>query len=106
METDQRGNGARESDSPVQCLNPAVNSFSYLALLDLVLPHGTAPQEVAEAVVDKIVTFLLTFDARQIRFAGSMFSSIFGLVATGQMVPVWYPKSWYPPGGWGRAERR
>jgi len=66
-------------------------------LLDLIIPHGTSPHEVEDAVVDKIVAFLLTFDSRQIRFAGSQFSHMFGLVASGQLVPVWYPNRRHNP---------
>jgi len=75
----------------MQCLDPSINSLSYLALLDVLIPATAKPDEVDSPVVDKIVVFLLTFDPRQIRYIGHVFSSIFGMVASGQMVPVRAP---------------
>ena len=71
----------------LQFLDPAVNSLSYLALLEL-LTTANSPKDTDPAVVDKIVVFLLTFDARQIRHAGSIFSNLFGLIGSGQAAPV------------------
>jgi hypothetical protein len=59
-----------------------------LCLLEVVAPAANKIQEANLLVVDKIVTFLLSFDPRQIRFAGNAFSNIFGLVCSGLLIPV------------------
>ncbi|KAH7026158.1 uncharacterized protein B0I36DRAFT_247989 [Microdochium trichocladiopsis] len=68
-------------------LDPSIHSLSYLAVLHaLVLPNlvTSAPPEF---LLEKLVTFLLSFDARQIRYAGSHLQDILSALGTGQLLP-------------------
>lgn len=74
-----------------QVLDPAVHSLSYLALLETLLPSEGQPQDVEPVLADKIVSFLVSFDARQVRYIGAPFTSLFTAVASGQIIPVRAP---------------
>lgn len=63
-----------------------MNSLSYLAVLHtLCIPVLTEPREI---LLEKIVIFLLSFDARQLRYAGSHLLDILTLVGNGHLLPV------------------
>jgi len=71
----------------LQNLDPSIHSLSYLAVIhSLVLPNlvTSAPPEL---LLEKLVTFLITFDARQIRYAGSHIQDIFTALSSGQLLP-------------------
>ncbi|KAK0638748.1 hypothetical protein B0T16DRAFT_431846 [Cercophora newfieldiana] len=68
-------------------VDPAVNSISYLALLGILLQRDRVPQTNVTLLIC-ITKFLLTFDARQIRYAGTAFSSLLGLIAGGNLFPA------------------
>ncbi len=67
-----------------------MNSISYLALLEILIPTGDGVHKIAidPVLQDNLVTFLVTFDPRQIRFIGNSFTNVFALVGTGQLLPV------------------
>lgn len=70
----------------LKLLDPSVNSLSYLAVLHgLFLPSLTGDREL---LCEKLVIFLLSFDARQIRYAGAHLLQLLNLVAKGQLLPV------------------
>lgn len=64
-----------------QVLNPAVNSLSYLAILDLFIQdvNAASPEQRATA----IISFYTSFDPRQIRYAGQMFTSCLKTMISG-----------------------
>ncbi|KAG8158423.1 hypothetical protein KVR01_011545 [Diaporthe batatas] len=68
----------------LQLLDPAVNSISYLAVFNTVSESATFPPE---ARLEALVTFLLTFDARQIRYVGSHLTTWLDKVASGTLLP-------------------
>lgn len=66
--------------SYLQVLNPAVNSLSYLAILDLLQDVDAAsPEQRATAAIN----FYTSFDPRQIRYAGAMFTSCLKTMISG-----------------------
>lgn len=80
--------------SYLQVLNPAVHSLSYLAILDLLqIVNGFSTEQKAAATID----FCTSFDSRQIRYVGPMFtnylktmiSSTFPLPVRGVSAAVW-----------------
>ncbi|KAI0134185.1 hypothetical protein BJ170DRAFT_189069 [Xylariales sp. AK1849] len=69
----------------LQLLDPAVNSLSYLAVIhSLFFPNISADRDL---LLEKLVIFLLSFDARQIRYAGVHLLEMLNLVASGQLLP-------------------
>ncbi|KAK8126664.1 uncharacterized protein PG998_002423 [Apiospora kogelbergensis] len=69
----------------LELIDPEVNSLSYMAVLHtLLLPNVTGPREV---ILEKLVKFLLGFDPRQIRYAGSHLLEILTLVCGGSILP-------------------
>ncbi|KAH9999768.1 hypothetical protein F4779DRAFT_605114 [Xylariaceae sp. FL0662B] len=71
----------------LELLNPALNSLSYLAVLHtLILPNlaSSAPREL---LLEKLVVFLLSFDAQQCRYAGQYLQDIFNAAGSGQYLP-------------------
>ena len=71
-----------------QLLNPAVNSLSYLAVLHTLLLPSPATSVPREFLLEKLVEFMLRFDAIQIRYAGSHLQDVFAAVGNGQLLPV------------------
>lgn len=70
-------------------LDPAVHTYSYLALLDTIIPTEYALYpSVQPVIVNKIVTFLAAFDPRQVRYIGAAFTHVFTAVGSGKIVPV------------------
>lgn len=66
--------------SYVQLLNPAVNSLSYLAILDLLQDvNAASPEQRATATIN----FYTSFDPRQIRYAGQMFTNCLKTMISG-----------------------
>ncbi|KAI1816365.1 hypothetical protein GGS20DRAFT_538678 [Poronia punctata] len=75
------------STSLLNILDPAIHSLSYLAVLhQLVVPHlaTSVPQAF---VLEKLVTFLMKFDGRQCRYAGSMLLDILNAVGSRTLLP-------------------
>ncbi|KAI1380882.1 hypothetical protein F4677DRAFT_404983 [Hypoxylon crocopeplum] len=68
-------------------LNPAVNSLSYLAVLHTLVVPGIPPSVSRDVVLEKLVLFLLIFDARQCRYAGSFLQDVFLATGSGQYLP-------------------
>ncbi|KAK7941232.1 uncharacterized protein PG986_013619 [Apiospora aurea] len=69
----------------LELTDPEYNSLSYLAVLhSLCVPSLVEPREF---VLDKLVRFLLGFDPRQIRYAGSHLSEILTAVCNGSLLP-------------------
>ncbi|KAK4452353.1 COP9 signalosome complex subunit 3 [Podospora aff. communis PSN243] len=68
-------------------VNPAVNSISYLTVLGIVVQRERAPQ-TNMTLLTWITRFLMTFDARQMRYAGSQFSGLLNLVGEGSLFPA------------------
>ncbi|ORY57292.1 uncharacterized protein BCR38DRAFT_461424 [Pseudomassariella vexata] len=67
----------------LELMDPAVKSLSYLAVLHtLLIPSVSAPRDV---VLEKLVVFLLSFDSRSLRYAGSHLLDILNL--TPQLLP-------------------
>ncbi|KAK3373536.1 hypothetical protein B0T24DRAFT_623694 [Lasiosphaeria ovina] len=69
-------------------VNPAVNSISYLALLQSILASEKTTQPQRLAVLPSVTAFLMTFDPRQIRYVGSALSRLLDLVATNELLPA------------------
>ncbi|XDG04170.1 hypothetical protein ABKA04_003785 [Annulohypoxylon sp. FPYF3050] len=68
-------------------LDPAINSLSYLAVLhSLVLP-GIAVSAPRDLILEKLVLFLTTFDARQCRYAKSHLYDIIYAAGDGFKLP-------------------
>ncbi|KAH8670991.1 COP9 signalosome complex subunit 3 [Xylariales sp. PMI_506] len=69
----------------LQALDPEVHSLSYLAILHtLCIPGLAGPREL---LLEKLVVFLLSFDARQLRYAGTHLLELLNLVGGGQLLP-------------------
>ncbi|KAK8140270.1 hypothetical protein PG984_000336 [Apiospora sp. TS-2023a] len=69
----------------LELTDPEYNSLSYIAVLhSLVLPNVLGPREF---ILDKLVKFLLGFDPRQIRYAGSHLLEILFAVYNGLLPP-------------------
>jgi COP9 signalosome complex subunit 3 len=69
-------------------VNPALNSISYAYLLNTIYSSDTQNSDLPDDLAECTAKFLLTFDARQIRYAGTPFSSILDAVQTGQVFPA------------------
>ncbi|KAK0728442.1 hypothetical protein B0T26DRAFT_636879 [Lasiosphaeria miniovina] len=69
-------------------VNPAVNSISYLALLQSILASEKTTQPQRLAVLPRVTAFFMTFDPRQIRYVGSALSRLLDLVASNELLPV------------------
>jgi len=76
-------------------LDPAVCSISYLALLQSLVQQNSV-DDLATAQ-PKILTFLLAFDARQIRYAGSAFATLFNTILSQKIIPVGIQAAAFPP---------
>ncbi|KAK0720580.1 hypothetical protein B0H67DRAFT_484140 [Lasiosphaeris hirsuta] len=68
-------------------VNPAINSISYLALLQTLLSRDKAPQ-TNQPLLSAITTFLMTFDPRQIRYVGTTLSNLLTTVGEGEIFPA------------------
>ncbi|KAK3899877.1 hypothetical protein C8A05DRAFT_46174 [Staphylotrichum tortipilum] len=69
----------------VEHVDPAANSLSHLALLVALGNTNSLPQA---DLLAKISVFLVTFDARQIRYAGKSFSTILDWLVGGDLFPA------------------
>ncbi|KAK9782503.1 hypothetical protein SCAR479_00846 [Seiridium cardinale] len=66
-------------------LDPSLNSLSCLAILyNLLIPNISGDKEFLS---EKLVVFLLSFDAIQVRYAGAHLLQLLQLVAKGQLLP-------------------
>ncbi|KAK8021516.1 hypothetical protein PG990_006654 [Apiospora arundinis] len=75
----------------LELVDPEVNSLSYIAVLhSLLFPNVVGPREV---VLEKLVQFLMGFDPRQLRYAGSHLLEILNLVCGGSILPVSFRSS-------------
>ncbi|KAK5658563.1 hypothetical protein OQA88_1956 [Cercophora sp. LCS_1] len=68
-------------------VDPAVNSMSYLALLQVILAHEKSPQTNAP-LLSSITRFLLAFDDRQIRYVGGAMSTLLTAVGEQDIFPA------------------
>ncbi|KUI59618.1 COP9 signalosome complex subunit 3 [Cytospora mali] len=75
---------AQQGVSILQLLDPAVNTISYLAVFNTIAESQAYP---LEEKLEALVNILSTFDARQIRYVGSQFSSLLDKVASGTILP-------------------
>ncbi|KAI1502784.1 hypothetical protein F5X99DRAFT_377370 [Biscogniauxia marginata] len=71
----------------LELLNPAVNSLSYLAVLHTLVIPAFAASATRDFLLEKLVTFLVSFDGRQCRYAGTHLQDLFSLVGNGQCLP-------------------
>ncbi|KAL7622994.1 hypothetical protein AAE478_006673 [Parahypoxylon ruwenzoriense] len=73
----------------LQLLNPAVNSLSYLTVLHaLILPSPGVVSSVPSALVlENLVVFLLSFDARQCRYARAHLQDVLAAAGNNQHLP-------------------
>ncbi|KAI1107134.1 hypothetical protein F4804DRAFT_298683 [Jackrogersella minutella] len=68
-------------------LDPAVNSLSYLAVLHTLIIPALASSAPRNLILDKLVLFLMKFDARQCRYGRSHLQDIFLATGSGQYLP-------------------
>ncbi|KAI1140394.1 hypothetical protein F5Y05DRAFT_378239 [Hypoxylon sp. FL0543] len=71
----------------LELLNAAVNSLSYLAVLHTLIIPGIADSAPRDLILEKLVLFLNTFDARQCRYARSHLQDVFLAAGSGQYLP-------------------
>ncbi|KAI1459278.1 hypothetical protein F4805DRAFT_92639 [Annulohypoxylon moriforme] len=71
----------------LELLDPAINSLSYLALLHTLIFPGLVASAPRDLILEKLVLFLITFDARQCRYARSHLHDIFLAAGSGQHLP-------------------
>ncbi|KAI1762024.1 hypothetical protein GGR53DRAFT_503176 [Hypoxylon sp. FL1150] len=71
----------------LELLDPSVHSLSYLAILHTLLIPGAATTIPRETLLEKLVIFLLTFDAVQCRYAGTHLHDLFLLAGAGDLLP-------------------
>jgi COP9 signalosome complex subunit 3 len=68
-----------------QHVDPAINSISHLSLLIAARAANSLPQP---ELLAKVSIFLVSFDARQIRYAGKPFASVLDWLTSGDLFPV------------------
>ncbi|KAI1081181.1 hypothetical protein F5B20DRAFT_537136 [Whalleya microplaca] len=71
----------------LELLDPAVNSLSYLAVLHALVLPSLASSASPEVLLEKLVVFLVSFDAQQCRYAGQHLQDIFGVAGNGLYLP-------------------
>ena len=73
----------------MQLLDPAVNSISYLVLVDQILGTGSEVSSISHDVaLEYVVLLLMKFDPRQMRYIGNAFIGLLEKVASGKLLPV------------------
>ncbi|KAI1179225.1 hypothetical protein F4777DRAFT_534849 [Nemania sp. FL0916] len=68
-------------------IDPAVNSLSYLTLLHALLLPSPVTEVPQDFVLEKLVTFMMTFDGQQCRYAGTLLLDIMDAVGNGRVLP-------------------
>ncbi|KAI3326217.1 hypothetical protein HD806DRAFT_439998 [Xylariaceae sp. AK1471] len=68
-------------------IDPAVHSLSYLALLHALVFPSLASNAPHEFILEKVVTFMMSFDGRQCRVAGSLLREMMEAVGSGRLLP-------------------
>ncbi|KAI5858168.1 hypothetical protein GGS23DRAFT_586879 [Durotheca rogersii] len=71
----------------LELLDPAVNSLSYLAVLHALIFPRPDPSVSIDVILDALVSFLLSFDGRQCRYARGHLQDIFNAAGSGQLLP-------------------
>ncbi|KAI1389774.1 uncharacterized protein F4822DRAFT_399662 [Hypoxylon trugodes] len=71
----------------LELLDPSVNSLSYLAVIHTLTIPSVASSASVDSILEKLVLFLLTFDARQCRYARSQLQDVLVAVGTGHYLP-------------------
>ncbi|OTB09129.1 hypothetical protein M426DRAFT_316421 [Hypoxylon sp. CI-4A] len=71
----------------LELLNPAVNSLSCVAVLHTLITRDAITPDNLDLVLEKLTLFLITFDARQSRYARAQLQDVFQAVGTGQLLP-------------------
>ncbi|KAI1778326.1 hypothetical protein F4818DRAFT_405683 [Hypoxylon cercidicola] len=84
---DQPGDVIAYGSKFLDLLDPSVHSLSYLAILHTILIPGLATSVSRDALLEKLVIFLLTFDPVQCRYVGSHLQDIFLLAGNGELLP-------------------
>ncbi|KAI2640027.1 hypothetical protein GGS21DRAFT_504670 [Xylaria nigripes] len=68
-------------------VDPAVHSLSYLTILHALLFPSLASSVPHDLILEKVVTFMMTFDGRQCRYAGSLLLELMEAVGGGRLLP-------------------
>ncbi|KAI1150692.1 cop9 subunit [Nemania diffusa] len=68
-------------------VDPAVNSLSYLAILHAVMFPSFASNLPQIFILEQITTFMMSFDGRQCRYAGSLLLDLMDAVGSGRILP-------------------
>ncbi|KAI0102789.1 hypothetical protein GGR51DRAFT_526224 [Nemania sp. FL0031] len=68
-------------------VDPAANSLSYLTLLHALIFPSLASNIPHDAILERLVTFMITFDGRQCRYAGSLLQDVMDAVGSGRILP-------------------
>ncbi|KAI1439201.1 cop9 subunit [Xylaria sp. CBS 124048] len=68
-------------------VDPAVNSLSYLTLLHATLFPSPTSSLTEESILEKVVTFMMTFDGRQCRYAGPVLLDLMEAIGNGRLLP-------------------
>ncbi|KFG83809.1 COP9 signalosome complex subunit 3 [Metarhizium anisopliae] len=71
-----------------ETLDPAVHSIGYLVVLDILLQLADPATPISQAtLLDKVVEFVLHFDAIQIRYYGHSMLSLLEKIGSGRLFP-------------------
>ncbi|KAI0179131.1 hypothetical protein GGR52DRAFT_535017 [Hypoxylon sp. FL1284] len=73
--------------SLLDLLDPSVHSLSYLVILNTTLKSTVTASATPDELLEKLTLFLLTFDARQCRYAGNHLQELLALVGGNQVLP-------------------
>ncbi|KAI5926982.1 hypothetical protein F4810DRAFT_651657 [Camillea tinctor] len=71
----------------LELLSPAVNSLSYLAVLHTLVIPSLATSMARDLLLEKLAIFLVSFDGRQCRYAGTHLHDLLSTVGSGQYLP-------------------
>lgn len=69
-------------------MDPAIYSLSYLAVLHALVVPSIPSSVPLEFILEKLVIFMMKFDGRQCRLAGSLLRNIMEAVGSGRLLPV------------------
>ncbi|KAI1126764.1 hypothetical protein F5Y10DRAFT_206396 [Nemania abortiva] len=68
-------------------IDPAVNSLSYLTVLNALMFPSLASNVPLEFILEKLVIFMMSFDGRQCRYAGDLLKDVMDAVGSGRILP-------------------
>ncbi|KAI8624419.1 hypothetical protein F5Y19DRAFT_490945 [Xylariaceae sp. FL1651] len=75
------------SSELLNLIDPAFNSLSYLTVLHALILPSLASNVPHEFILEKVVAFMMTFDGRQCRYAGSLLLDMMDAVGSGRLLP-------------------